>query len=50
MSEPQLPLLDLFSALREAGLPLGADEYLLLVRALRAGFGIGDGAALRALC
>ncbi len=50
MSEPQLPLLALFTALRDAGLPLGADEYLLLVRALQAGFGIADGAALRALC
>lgn len=44
------PLLELFARLREAGLPLGLDAYLLLLRALRAGFGLEDRAALRRLC
>jgi uncharacterized protein with von Willebrand factor type A (vWA) domain len=45
-----LPLLDLFYTLREAGLPLGIGEYALLVRALQAGFGVSDQAALVRLC
>jgi uncharacterized protein with von Willebrand factor type A (vWA) domain len=44
------PLLGLFLRLREAGLPLGIDEYLLAVRGLQAGFGEPDRAALRRFC
>src|SRR5689334_13172769 len=44
------PLLGLFLRLREAGLPLGIDEYLLAVRGLQAGFGQPDRIALRRLC
>ncbi|MDF0555630.1 DUF4114 domain-containing protein [Kamptonema sp. UHCC 0994] len=46
----ELPLLELFMRLREAGLPLGVDEYNLLLRALQAGFGISDCDALARLC
>lgn len=46
-----LPLLELFTRLREAGLPLGMDEYQLVLRALQAGYGISeDRAALAQLC
>jgi uncharacterized protein len=44
------PLLWLFLRLREAGLPLGIEEYLLAVRGLQAGFGQPDRAALRRFC
>lgn len=44
------PLLGLFLHLREAGLPLGIDEYLLAVRGLQVGFGQPDRAALRRFC
>ena len=44
------PLLGLFLRLREAGLPLGIDEYLLAVRGLQAGFGQPDRIALRRFC
>ncbi|MEW6496164.1 MAG: hypothetical protein AB1589_27140, partial [Cyanobacteriota bacterium] len=46
----ELPLLDLFTRLREAGLPLGVGEYKLLLRALQGGFGVVDEAALKRLC
>ncbi|MCA1992403.1 MAG: hypothetical protein LDL41_10250 [Coleofasciculus sp. S288] len=46
----ELPLLDLFTRLREAGLPLGVGEYQLLLRALQGGFGVADEAALKRLC
>lgn len=46
----ELPLLELFTKLREAGLPLGIDEYRLLLRALQAGFGTADREALSFLC
>jgi hypothetical protein len=46
----ELPLLNLFSRLRELGLPLGVDEYMLVLRALRAGFGVGDHRTLERLC
>lgn len=46
----ELPLLKLFNELREAGLPLGIDEYQLLLRSLQAGFGISDLASLARLC
>ena len=45
-----LPLLELFTKLREAGLPLGIDEYKLVLQAMQAGFGINDQAALKRLC
>ena len=46
-----LPLLELFTRLREAGLPLGMNEYQLVLRALQAGYGISeDRAALAQLC
>jgi uncharacterized protein len=50
MSAHQPPLLDLFLRLREAGLPLGVDDYQALVRALQAGFGLPDHGALARLC
>ncbi len=50
MSVEELPLLDLFTELREAGLPLGTDEYRLVLQALQGGFGVRDRAALKRLC
>ena len=44
------PLLGLFLRLREAGLALGIEEYLLAVRGLQAGFGQPDRPALRRFC
>lgn len=46
----ELPLQELFTRLRQAGLPLGLNEYQLLLRALQGGFGIADRAALKRLC
>lgn len=46
----ELPLLDLFTRLREAGLPLGIDEYQLVLRALQGGFGVSDRTALKRMC
>jgi len=46
----ELPLLELFHRLQEAGLPLGIDEYHLLLRSLQAGFGLPDRTALARLC
>ncbi|HEU5373865.1 MAG TPA: hypothetical protein VFV38_00350 [Ktedonobacteraceae bacterium] len=45
-----LPLLELFTRLRQAGLPLGIDEYQLCICALQHGFGRSDRAALARLC
>src|SRR6266487_1365618 len=45
-----MPLLELFKQLRRAGLPLGVDEYQVLLYALQGGFGISDRAALARLC
>ncbi|BAZ12917.1 VWA containing CoxE family protein [Calothrix sp. NIES-4071] len=50
MEAYNLPLLELFSRLREAGLPLGIDEYQLVLYSLQSGFGINDKAALKRLC
>ncbi|MEH2138180.1 VWA domain-containing protein [Nostoc sp.] len=50
MEVNDLPLLELFTKLREAGLPLGIDEYQLVLQAIQAGFGINDQAALKRLC
>lgn len=51
MNPDELPLLDLFNRLRrEHSLPLGVEEYMAVLRALRAGFGVGDRRALEQLC
>ncbi|NJM73479.1 MAG: hypothetical protein HC862_27025 [Scytonema sp. RU_4_4] len=46
----ELPLQELFTRLREAGLPLGIDEYQSVLRAMQAGFGMSDKGALKRLC
>lgn len=50
MTIDELPILELFNRLREAGLPLGINEYQLLLRSLQGGFGIRDRASLKRLC
>lgn len=45
-----LPLLELFTRLRKAGLPLGVDDYQAVLKALQAGYGIENKAALARLC
>ena len=50
MKPNALPLLELFNRLRDHGLPLGIDEYTAVLRALQAGFGVGDRQALAQLC
>lgn len=45
----ELPLIELFSKLREAGLPLGIEEYKLLLEALQKGFGVKDRDSLKRL-
>lgn len=45
-----LPLLELFTRLREAGLPLGIDDYQAVLKAMQGGFGIENQAALGRLC
>ena len=46
----ELPLLELFTRLREAGLPLGIPDYEAAVQALQKGYGLPDRAALARLC
>ncbi|MEM7034702.1 MAG: hypothetical protein AAF629_34500 [Chloroflexota bacterium] len=46
----ELPLFDLFNALRQAGLPLGIDDYQVALKAIQAGFGLVDQEALAHLC
>ena len=46
----ELPLQELFTRLREAGLPLGLNDYQAVVKALQGGYGMGDRAALERLC
>ena len=46
----ELPLIELFSQLREAGFPLGIGEYKLLLEALQKGFGTSDRTSLYRLC
>ncbi|NER92885.1 MAG: hypothetical protein F6J86_03355 [Symploca sp. SIO1B1] len=47
----KLPLLDIFDSLRQRhGLPLGVDEYLVVLRSLEAGIGIGSRQELEQLC
>ena len=50
MQADELPLLELFTRLRQAGLPLGMNEYHLVLQALQSGFGIPDRQALARLC
>lgn len=45
-----VPLLELFTRLREAGLPLGLGEYQLALKAIQSGFGIRDRASLARVC
>lgn len=46
----ELPLLELFTRLRQAGIPLGIAEYQLALKALKGGFGTEDRTALKRLC
>jgi hypothetical protein len=46
----EIPLLDLFTRLKDAGLPLGVGEYQLALKALQAGFGLADRESLARLC
>ena len=50
MKPDELPLLELFTRLRQAGLPLGMTEYQLVMKGLQSGFGIPDRQALARLC
>lgn len=50
MDVNELPLQELFTRLREAGLPLGIDEYQSVLQAMQAGFGMSDKGALKRLC
>jgi len=51
MTYDELPLLDIFTSLRQRhGLPLGVDEYLVVVRSLQAGLGVGSRLELEQLC
>lgn len=44
------PLLELFTQLRSAGLPLGIDDYQAVLKAMQSGYGIADREALKRLC
>lgn len=50
MTPDHLPLRELFETLRCAGVPLGLDEYFVLLDALRAGYGSGGPDDLARLC
>ena len=51
MKLEELPLLDIFNSLRQRhGLLLGVDEYLIVLRSLQAGFGIGSRQEVQQLC
>ncbi|MEM9215625.1 MAG: hypothetical protein AAGD25_14940 [Cyanobacteria bacterium P01_F01_bin.150] len=50
MPVTEFPLLDLFTRLQKAGLPLGLGEYQLALKAMQSGFGVKDGAELKRLC
>jgi uncharacterized protein len=45
-----LPLLELFTKLRSAGLPLGVDDYQAVLRSLQGGYGLTDRVALARVC
>jgi len=46
----ELPLLELFTRLRQAGLPLGIDDYQAVLKSLQVGYGLPDRVALARLC
>jgi uncharacterized protein len=46
----ELPLQELFTRLREAGLPLGLNDYQAVVKAMQGGYGVENRAALERLC
>lgn len=51
MKPDEMPLLDIFNSLRQQhGLPLGVDEYLVVLRSLQAGFGVSSRQELEQLC
>ncbi|MEJ6485302.1 hypothetical protein N0Y54_29015 [Nostoc punctiforme UO1] len=51
MKIEELPLLDIFNSLRQRhGLPLGVEEYLVVVRSLKAGIGVNSRQELEQLC
>lgn len=51
MKLEELPLIDIFNKLRQRhGLPLGVDDYLVVLRSLQSGFGIGTREELAQLC
>ncbi len=50
MEQKGLPLPQLFNQLRQADMPLGVEEYELLITALKGGFGLQDLDSLFALC
>jgi hypothetical protein len=51
MKPEELPLLEIFNSLRQRhGLPLGVEEYLVVVRSLQAGFGVESRQELEQLC
>jgi uncharacterized protein with von Willebrand factor type A (vWA) domain len=51
MPQEELPLLELFTQLREVGgLPLGIGEYQLVLKAWQAGYGTADCNTLKRLC
>jgi uncharacterized protein len=46
----ELPLQELFTRLREAGLPLGLNDYQAVVKAMQGGYGVADRASLERVC
>ena len=50
MTDLQMPFLDLFQQMRSAGIPLTVEQYDLLRRALKNGYGWQDWDALRRIC
>jgi hypothetical protein len=50
MGPETYPLLTLFRRLRDRGLELGVDEYVVALRALQAGYGVDSRTALARLC
>ena len=51
ISLEKLPLFDIFNNLRQRhGFPLGIEEYLIVVKSLKAGFGINNRQELEQLC
>ncbi|MBD2198401.1 MULTISPECIES: hypothetical protein [Calothrix] len=51
MKLEELPLLDIFNSLRQRhGLPLGVEEYLVVVHSLKAGFSVNSRQELEQIC